>query len=193
MSNRVSDLPAGAEYVPNFLPQADQARLVDLLDQGTWNTELKRRVQHFGYRYDYRARAVMPNAYLGELPSWLSTLADQLVKLGYFAEVPDQVIVNEYDPGQGISAHVDCVPCFEDTIVSLSLLSNCEMVFRDRQSNERKAAILAPCSIVVLNGAARYDWAHEIPARKSDIVDGIRIARGRRVSLTFRKVTKQKP
>ncbi|WP_245428738.1 alpha-ketoglutarate-dependent dioxygenase AlkB [Phyllobacterium phragmitis] len=193
MSDLDLDLPAGAKYVRNFLSPAEEARLTALLDQRAWSTELKRRVQHFGYRYDYRARTVLPNAFLGPLPSWLSVLGARLVGQGHFTEVPDQVIVNEYEPAQGISAHVDCIPCFEDTIASLSLLSPCEMLFRNQQSGERKSAILEPCSVLVLKGAARYDWTHEIPARKFDIVDGTKIARRRRVSLTFRKVIENRP
>jgi alkylated DNA repair dioxygenase AlkB len=48
--------------------------------------------------------------------------------------------------------------------------------------------VLAPRSGILLGDAGRYDWTHEIPARKSDIVNGVRTARSRRVSLTFRKV-----
>ncbi|WCK13419.1 alpha-ketoglutarate-dependent dioxygenase AlkB [Agrobacterium tumefaciens] len=102
--------------------------------------------------------------------------------------MPDQVIANEYLPGQGISAHVDCVPCFDDTIVSISLLSTCEMVFRELRGPDIRSVVLQPCSVVLLGDAGRYDWSHEIPSRKSDVVNGLRPARRRRVSLTFRKV-----
>jgi len=52
------------------------------------------------------------------------------------------MIANEYLPGQGISAHVDCVPCFSDRIASLSLLSPCEMVFQNGKQGSRLSAIL---------------------------------------------------
>jgi hypothetical protein len=45
-----------------------------------------------------------------------------------------------------------------------------------------------PCSLFVLSGPARYEWQHCIPARKSDVMGGIKIYRARRVSITFRKV-----
>lgn len=142
----------------------------------------------FGYLYDYRARAITADAYLGRLPEWLEGLSERLVTRGYFADLPDQVIANEYFPGQGISAHVDCVPCFDDTIISISLLSQCEMVFRECSSSRSLAVLLKPRSGILLKGAGRYDWTHEIPARKSDVVDGVKVERGRRISLTFRKV-----
>jgi alkylated DNA repair dioxygenase AlkB len=114
--------------------------------------ELKRRVQHFGYRYDSRERAVTAHAYLGALPDWLRPLEERLAAAGFAGGAPDQVMANEYLPGQGISAHVDCVPCFNDTIVSVSLLSRCEMVFRQRPSGATRAIILEPRSALVMTG-----------------------------------------
>ena len=181
-------LPPGATYLPGFISPDEEQALVAKLDAGAWSTELKRRVQHFGYRYDYKARAVAEGAYLGPLPSWLAGLAIRLVEHDVFESLPDQVIANEYLPGQGISAHVDCVPCFGDTIVSVSLLSPCEMIFRERHGGTGLALLLEPRSAVLLQGAARYEWSHEIPVRKSDSIDGVRHPRGRRISFTFRKV-----
>ncbi|WP_454700238.1 alpha-ketoglutarate-dependent dioxygenase AlkB [Agrobacterium burrii] len=190
MDNAVSAslLPPGILYFDGFLSPDEEAAVTARLDAGEWSTELKRRVQHFGYSYDYKVRAVTPDAYLGPLPPWLGLFAERLVSEGYCRNLPDQVIANEYLPGQGISAHVDCVPCFDDTIVSISLLSACEMVFRDLRGPAVCGVLLYPRSGVLLRDSGRYGWTHEIPARKSDIVNGIRTARSRRISLTFRKV-----
>lgn len=182
-------LPPGIKYIDNFLSHGEEQAIKDRLDAGEWSNMLKRRVQHFGYLYDYKARAVTADAYLGRLPEWLETLAERLVTRGYFSDLPDQVIANEYLPGQGISAHVDCVPCFDDTIISISLLSQCEMVFRERSSSRVLAVLLHPRSGILLKGAGRYDWTHEIPARKSDVIGGTKVGRSRRISLTFRKIT----
>ena len=181
-------LPPGATYIPEFLSREEEEAIKDQLDAGEWSNTLKRRVRHFGYLYDYRARAVSADAYLGKLPPWLETFAERLVTRGYFVDLPDQVIANEYLPGQGISAHVDCVPCFDDTIISISLLSQCEMIFRERSSSRSLAVLLHPHSGILLKGVSQYDWTHEIPARKSDVVDDTKMNRGRRISLTFRKV-----
>ncbi|WP_395774269.1 alpha-ketoglutarate-dependent dioxygenase AlkB [Agrobacterium pusense] len=185
---RQSLLPPGIVPFEGFLSPQEEAATATILDAGEWSTELKRRVQHFGYRYDYKARAVAPDAYLGPLPPWLGVFAKRLMKDGYCENLPDQVIANEYLPGQGISAHVDCVPCFDDTIVSISLLSACEMVFRDLHGPGTCGVVLHPRSGLLLMGSGRYDWTHEIPARKSDIVNGVKTVRSRRISLTFRKV-----
>lgn len=184
----VSLLPPGVRYFGDFLSAEEEEGIAARLDAGEWSDALKRRVQHFGYVYDYKARTVAADAYLGKLPEWLGVFAERLVSLGYFENVPDQVIANEYRPGQGISAHVDCVPCFSDTIISVSLLSQCEMIFRKRHGDEALAILLHPRSGLSLTGMGRYDWTHEIPARKADFVHGRKVDRSRRISLTFRKV-----
>jgi alkylated DNA repair dioxygenase AlkB len=43
---------------------------------------------------------------------------------------PDQLIVNEYIPGQGIGDHVDHTKLFGQEVVSISLLSDVVMTFR---------------------------------------------------------------
>jgi alkylated DNA repair dioxygenase AlkB len=89
----------------------------------------------------------------------------------------DQMLVNEYAPGQGISPHRDYAP-FGRTVVSLSLLSPCVMDFR-HVATGRKGSLL------VLSDEARYDWEHGIAPRKRDVWQGVRWDRGRRVSVTF--------
>ncbi len=130
------------------------------------------------------------NAALGPLPDWLRPLALAVSGPGLLDAVPDQVIVNEYRPGQGISAHVDCLPCFGPRIATLSLGAACVMRFRHPGTGTYVERALEPGSLRVLAGPARTDWRHEIPARKSDVVDGVRRARGRRVSVTFRTIVR---
>lgn len=179
-------LPPGASRTPDWITPPQEAALAAFLDAGDWSGELKRRVRHFGYRYDYRARSATLASRIGPLPEVLQGLAERLVVEGLFAAVPDQVIANEYFPGQGISAHVDCEPCFGDVVASLSLLSACEMQFACLESGETRAVMLPPRSLLVLAGPARSNWTHAILARRSDVSDGVRMMRGRRVSLTFR-------
>jgi len=45
---------------------------------------------------------------------------------------------------------------------------------------------LMPESLLGLSGEARLEWRHGISARRSDLVDSLRVPRSRRVSLTFR-------
>lgn len=181
-------LPPASRYVPDYVDEAYELALLQSIDNSAWLGDLKRRVQHYGFRYDYRARRVTNESYLGPLPNWLSAFAERLVKDGIFQVRPDQVIINEYLPGQGIAPHVDCEPCFGETIVSLSLGSTCLMEFSHIHSAHSFTQVLAPRGLLVLNDDSRFNWTHGIAARKSDVIDGKKIPRGRRVSLTFRTV-----
>jgi alkylated DNA repair dioxygenase AlkB len=178
----------GLAYVPEFLPPDVQARLLLEIDALPWRTELRRRVQHYGYRYDYRSRSVDRSMRLDDLPAWAVAVAETLQERGLLPWPPDQAIVNEYQPGQGISSHVDCEPCFDGNIASVSLGSACVMNFTSRATGEVVPVLLEPGSVVVLTGEARYGWMHGIPARKTDSFEGRTFTRSRRVSLTFRKV-----
>jgi alkylated DNA repair dioxygenase AlkB len=178
----------GLTYMPNYLAADEAAALIQRLDQHPWSTELRRRVQQYGYRYDYTRHSVTPDMRLGTVPPWLQAIAERVSHEGYTPAIPDQVIINEYLPGQGIADHVDCIPCFGDTILSVSLGSGCVMRFIHVVRRTSVSLWLAPGSLVVLQGEARYDWSHGIAPRTSDVVAGIRVPRQRRVSLTLRTV-----
>lgn len=179
----------GLTYWPGFLTIEQQRHLLREIDQREWLTDLKRRVQHYGYRYDYRARTVDPSMYLGKLPDFALEIAVRLHEVGLMANTPDQVIVNEYMPGQGITPHVDCKPCFASEIATISLGSTCKMDLTDSESALAKHIRLELGSCLVFSNEARYCWKHGIKARKAD--DGV--LRGRRVSITFRKVILSNP
>ena len=101
-------------------------------------------------------------------------------------DVPfDQILVNEYLPGQGISPHRDYAP-FGRTVVSLSLLSPCVMDFRHPPTGRRERLLLEPRSLLVLADEARYEWEHGIAPRKRDAWHGLPVGRSRRLSVTFR-------
>jgi len=178
----------GLKYVAGYVTGPDEAALLAAVDAEPWRGDLKRRVQHYGYRYDYTARTVDASMYLGPLPAWAQPLAARLVADGHMAAEPDQLIVNEYEPGQGISAHVDSVPCFGPAVCSVTLGSQCVMELSPVEGGEAEALLLERGSLLVLAGDARYKWRHGIRGRKTDTVGDQELSRGRRVSLTFRTV-----
>ena len=178
----------GLTLLQNFITTEEEANLLAAIDQETWLTDLKRRVQHYGYKYDYRTRRIDVSMKIGALPKWAKILTERLKEEGYFRACPDQMIVNEYEIGQGISLHIDCEPCFEDTIASLSLNSSAVMNFTHVFSKETIPVFLPARSLVVMQGESRYDWKHGIPARQKDRVEEQLYPRSRRISLTFRRV-----
>lgn len=178
----------GLKYIPSFISLEEEIKLIFNVDSQPWLKDLKRRTQHYGYKYDYTKKTIDSSLYLGKIPFWLDSYCYKLADKGIFKSVPNQVIVNEYQPGQGISKHVDCVGCFGETVASLSLNSACVMHLENRHTGLAGEIALAPLSLLVLSDEARYDWLHSIPARTSDMIANQSLPRGRRISLTFRTV-----
>ncbi len=89
----------GLQYISDFLSQAEHDFLLHKIDEQTWLGDLKRRVQHYGYKYDYKARCIDASMKIADLPDWAMRLAKKLCDQGFFPEIPDQLIVNEYLPG----------------------------------------------------------------------------------------------
>lgn len=179
---------SGFTYIVDYISIEQQNQLLNILDQQAWSTRLKRRVQHYGYRYDYKNGTLASSSYLGALPDWAEGIVRKLTANGLTPNIPDQIIVNEYEPGQGITSHIDCVPCFGNTIITLSLGSQCVMDFLHSQTKKQASILLSPGSVLVMHKAARYEWEHGIAARKKDHYQGREFTRARRVSMTFREV-----
>ena len=187
----VSD-PSGFIYKPEFITEAEETKLLDLIDRAEWSTELRRRVQHYGWRYDYTKRRLDESMRAGALPTWAQELARKLVDEGLMKDLPDQVIVNEYLGKQGIAQHIDEPNSFTGQVATISLLETWGMVFRRRDTKKKIEKQLERRSVAVFTGDARYKWTHEIPKRTNEPLldrDGKRrwVARTRRISLTFRR------
>ena len=183
----------GFHYEQGFLTVEEEKQLIEWIDRQAWSPDLARRVQHYGWRYDYRGRKVDASSYIGELPAVFLNIAQRLHRRQLVPQLPDQVIVNEYQPGQGISPHIDAPGSFADGIAMISMLDSWEMSFYATGKRKGTKMMLEKGSVAVLTHDARYKWRHEIVKRKSDPCvddDGkpSRRKRQRRISLTFRKV-----
>lgn len=55
-------------YCPNYLTQDEANMLIDTIDKQIWRNPFKRRVQHYGYIYDYKKRTITADMFLGILP-----------------------------------------------------------------------------------------------------------------------------
>jgi alkylated DNA repair dioxygenase AlkB len=111
----------GLTYIDEFLTASEQEAVLSEVNNQPWLNDLKRAVQHYGYKYDYRSRRIDESMKVGPLPDFALRISEKLMDCGLIETNPDQMIVNKYEPGQGIYPHIDCVPCFGDTIVTVSL------------------------------------------------------------------------
>ncbi|XP_010429769.1 PREDICTED: uncharacterized protein P8A3.02c [Camelina sativa] len=142
----------------------------------------------------------------GNLPSWAIELSDliretvesvdlRLLPSDLLWREPlfDQLIVNLYQPGEGICAHVDLLR-FEDGIAIVSLESPCVMRFspaeKEEQEEEYVDVLLNPGSLILMSGEARYQWKHEINRKQNgfQVWQGEEIDQKRRISITLRKL-----
>ena len=184
MARDTSIFARGAVIVPDFITPAEETRILLRIGQAPWLTELRRRVQHFGFRYDYRgggSRVPAP-----AFPRWTACMAERL-RSHFAGTLPVQCIVNEYRPGQGIGMHADHRD-FGPVVASLSLGADWPMRFRLRSTRPYasgampgdEVAVLPRRSVLVLAEPARHRFMHGI-----DHADSARET-ATRVSATFR-------
>lgn len=179
----------GLVILPEFISRDDEQALLALVDRDDgahWlNTVKARQVQHFGYEFSYETRRCDETQPLEPMPPAMAKLTAQIPTS--IMDTPDQITVNEYKPGQGIAAHIDTHSAFTNAIASLSLDNEIVMEFR-HPDGRLESVLCQPRSLLVMTGASRYEWTHAIPPRLFDVIDGERVDRKRRVSITFRKI-----
>lgn len=173
----------GLTYIQNFIDEKEEENLLAHIYDEKWSNSLSRRVQHYGYPYNYRSQTINRENIV-PIPKWLTNIVIKILKNKHMASAPTQIIINEYTPGQGIGAHIGA-SIFGEQILSLSLSSNIMMEFK-KGGIPKYSQYLERRSLVILQGAARHKYSHEIIKRKSDSINGIKIPRDTRVSITFR-------
>ena len=213
--NVILNIP-GLKLYHNAITLEEEEQLINDIDNQAWNCKLKRRVQHYGYTFNYLTRNVdYDKNKPPQLPTFLLELYEKLffitndncddddgennqmlrnekylLSSSSSLPLPDQCTINEYLPGQGISSHIDTHSAFHDRIMSLSLASPTVMNFYCAEKSKEKIHLLLPRrSLLILSNDARYMYAHGISPRKTDVYpDDTVVNRGRRVSITLRNV-----
>lgn len=181
----------GLYYVENT--NLDLSSIIKKLDEKNWisvsNHPNSRKVQHYGYKYGYRSYDIHQKT--DPIPNFLLPLQKKLIKIAKFKKIINedyvfnQCIINNYVKNQGISKHID-VKDYGNVIGCYTTGSGATMRFR--LGKEKVDIYTKPNSLYIMSGDARYKWTHEMPSNLSDLVDGKRIKRGRRISITFRNV-----
>ncbi|XP_043709742.1 alkylated DNA repair protein alkB homolog 8 [Telopea speciosissima] len=188
-----------------FLSPEQQSSLLSAIENEGWFTQSSHN-QAMGF---------------GDLPSWATELSAHIRKVVWLSKyvfecedgekycpLPsdllwreplfDQLIVNVYQPGEGICGHVDLMR-FDDGIAITSLESACVVHFTQVKTDEceerRDAPIkkipvyLNPGSLVLMWGEARYIWKHEINRQLGfQVWEGQEICQKKRTSITLRKL-----
>ncbi|KAL4540055.1 hypothetical protein Ndes2437B_g01611 [Nannochloris sp. 'desiccata'] len=207
----------GLSLLLDFVTVEEESALLAEVDTRPWNSLARRKVQHYGRPFNYLARTVDRSSPTDPFPPKCNAFLSRISALPHVQGPLDQLTINDYPLGIGISPHIETHSAFNDTIAALSLGSSAVMIFRRTITNsrksedkgegegeccresgniprEQKALVLPPRSLLIMTGEARLAWAHYIPHRRTDYsVGGRDLPRGpRRVSFTYRKV-REKP
>ena len=175
---------AGATLIEDFVSESEAHGFTTVIERSAWSRALRRRVQHYGYRYDY-GRTTAPEP-CTPLPAWAQLLAERL-RAHFGATTPEQCIVNAYRCGEGIGMHADH-RAFGPVVASITLRGAWPMRFRRHSAGPYRRAgqagdqvvVLPERSALILQGAARSAWMHGIDPADT------RSAATERLSATFR-------
>ncbi|CAJ0966690.1 unnamed protein product [Ranitomeya imitator] len=157
-------LPPGLLIVEDFVSPEEELVLLENIHWETENDHQKslkhRRVKHYGYEFRYDNNNVDKDQPLPEgLPALCKILLRRCLNQGLIKNMPDQLTINQYEPGQGIPPHIDTHSAFEDEITSLSLGS--EIVMDFRHPDGTSVPVMVPQrSLLVMSGESRYLWTH---------------------------------
>ena len=186
----VPGLPAGWDYLPDFISIDEEAALLEAiaalpLEEARYRGYVaRRRVAHFGTDYDFGANRLLPAP---PLPEAFRPLRERAAAwIGEPPEALGSALIAEYRPGVPLGWHRD-VPDFE-TVVGISLAGTARMRFRRYPPVQPKKADvlsleLAPRSAYLLRAEARWGWQHSIaptPGLRWSITFRTRVAAGQR-------------
>lgn len=203
-------VPAGLSIIKQFISVDEEQAVLSFLDSQTWRTDLSRRTMHFGGTYclmpprnaspEVKKKIEQTIIQAEPMPPQLGFLVDKMVRHGLYSDTrrPAYCIVNEYLPGQGISAHVENFR-FDEPVCSLTLAGADSMRFHELErahdgsvrsgkassaprTGRREDVVMDRRSLIVLRGDARSTWQHEIRRASASS----KPLGWRRVSLTFR-------
>lgn len=167
----LDDLPRGFAYHPAVLEEVEEVELASRLEGLDFaavtmrGMVARRRAKHFGWVYGYESWRITPGP---PIPDFLGAVRRRAALLaGVTSDALAEVLVNAYPPGAGIGWHRDA-PQF-GVVIGVSLLGECRLRFQRGRGPARqtRAVTIAPRSVYVLAGAARYEWQHSVPPTKT--------------------------
>jgi alkylated DNA repair dioxygenase AlkB len=179
-----ADLPQGFRYQSDFVSAEEEAALaarfagLDFSPFAFRGFEGRRRVVHYGWRYDYGSARIQRSE---PIPDWLAPLREQAAAWARMEPATlEQALVTEYAPGAPIGWHRDR-PNYRN-VIGVSFLSACSLRLRRRERDAwiRRTVVLEPRSIYLFSGQVRTDWEHSIPP-----------AEALRYSVTFRSMVRR--
>ena len=171
-TNRIEGLPSTGYYIPNFIDaDEEQSILSDLhrLPQNKWTVLSHRRLLSLPSTLAGKAKDTLLAA---PLPKFLNEpILSRFKDLGIFAQSahlsPNHVLVNEYQPGEGIMPHEDG-PAYSPITATVSLGGHTVLeIYMKNEKGEREPGhtsriLQEPRSLLVTTGDMYKDTLHGI-------------------------------
>ena len=160
----------GLRYDPQFITPAEELALLEVIrpldfhEMKMRGVVARRRVLHYGVNYSFETFRATPGP---PIPGFLLPLREKAAGFaGVDAEALAEALITEYSPGATIGWHKDAAPF--DVVIGISLASECRFRFRRGKVRvwETAEILMPPRSAYVLDGPARREWEHSIPAVK---------------------------
>ncbi|KAH8061982.1 hypothetical protein JL722_3943 [Aureococcus anophagefferens] len=168
---------AGVALVHDFISADEEAALLETVDGGAWEGTLS------------RAAALRPPPLTSKtcapvdrpLPPMFRAVCGRLPRRPWANDGAAQVTVNEYEPGQGISPHVDAHGAFADGLYSLTLGAGVAMRLKKNRRADPDAPThalwLPPRSLLCLGERAYAHGASRAAAQRRRRLGAARAAR----------------
>ena len=159
--------PEGFVYVDDFITAEDEVRLCEIIHSIQLHTfmfqghEARRKVASFGFNYNFEHRSLTRGEPIP--PEFYPLIRKVERHLSLSENSFAELLITEYPVGSVINWHRDATPF--GIVAGVSLLSDCLFKLRpyNKEKRIRKSTIslkVAPRSLYVMSGPARYDWQH---------------------------------
>ncbi len=162
--------PEGFRYSDEFLSPGEEQELarrfrsMEFRVMRMRGVAARRRIADYGWKYSFESFQASEGP---PLPDFLLAIRDRAAAFaGVDGSALAEALVTEYTPGAAIGWHRDAPPF--GLVIGISLLAPCRFRFRRGRTGawETTERIVSPRSIYVLDGPARREWQHSIPAMK---------------------------
>ena len=145
----------GVYYIPNYVTPEDEKCILDQIYSAEWVQLRNRRLQAIGTQPG--PSTVHVKGMVKTIPQWLDQIGSTLQQEGILKQRPNNVLINEYLPGQGILAHEDG-PHYEPFVATLSLGAPCVFYFyphvrTDEIGTKAQGMVPFACHLIVVPAA----------------------------------------
>lgn len=169
----------GLFYIEDYLSEEKLNKIKKYLNELEFSAissaNNSRRVAHFGYYYSYDRTGLTPAP---AIPEFLNDLVNDIEITSKGFTTFDQVIINEYKPGQGIAPHTDHTKLFGPIIACITIGSSVPITFRN--GDITKKLYIKEGSMYIMTKDSRYKWTHSLTNKSKDT----------RYSITYRAIKK---